>query len=83
MGVNDGAAPDGIGPVTRSQGGRPAPIFRANGLVRGVWLDAGKHEVRFRYRTPGLALGFAIAAAGLLGVAAWWVVARRRATAAP
>ena len=58
--------------------GRPAPILRVNGLVRGVWVQAGTHEVRFRYRTPGLALGWAVAFAGALALAVW-ALARRMA----
>jgi len=62
--------------------GRPAEIVRANALVRGVWVDAGAHQVRFSYRTPGLAAGWAIALAGALALAVWWAVERRRARAA-
>lgn len=40
--------------------GQPANIERVNGLVRGVWLDAGQHRVRMRYRPPGLPLGLAL-----------------------
>lgn len=57
--------------------GREVPIVRANGIVRGVWLEAGRHEVRFRYRTPGLAAGWALAGGGALVLIAW-ALARRR-----
>jgi hypothetical protein len=75
--LNDAAVPG----WSASVDGRPVEIVRANGLVRGVWLEAGTHDVRFRYRTPGLCEGWAIALAGALALAGW-AVARRRATRA-
>ena len=38
----------------------PVPIFRTNYVVRGVLVGAGEHRVRFRYETPGLALGLGV-----------------------
>jgi hypothetical protein len=58
--------------------GRPTAIVRVNLVARGVWVGPGDHEVRFRYRTPGLALGWGIALAGALALAGW-ALARRRA----
>lgn len=57
--------------------GAPAEILRANDLVRGVWVPGGAHLVTFRYRTPGLVEGVAVAA-GLAAALAAWAVARRR-----
>ncbi len=54
--------------------GAPASIVRANYVARGIWLEAGAHRVRFRYRTPGLAAGTAVAALGAAALAAWAVV---------
>lgn len=57
--------------------GRPARIHAANFLARGVWVEAGRHEVVFRYRTPLWREGwiaFALAAAVLAG----WGRLRRR-----
>jgi hypothetical protein len=34
--------------------GTIAPIVRVNGIVRGVWLEAGTHTIRFRYWPDGL-----------------------------
>lgn len=56
---------------TATVDGRPAPIVRTNAVVRGVWVEPGAHEVRFRYRTPGLAAGWGVALGGLAVLAAW------------
>jgi hypothetical protein len=58
--------------------GRSAAIVRANGVVRGVWLEPGTHEVAFRYRTPGLVEGWAIALACVLALAGWALARRSR-----
>jgi hypothetical protein len=46
--------------------GLPAPIFRVDGLWRGVQLSPGAHDVWFRYRTPGLLRGAAVSLVALL-----------------
>ena len=63
---------------TATVDGAAAPIVEVNGLVRGVWLDAGTHRVAMRYVPPGLVSGVAISCAALLvtGLMAW--VSRRR-----
>lgn len=55
--------------------GRLAEILPANYLVRGVWVDAGRHVVEFTYRTPMLRAGWAIF---LLGGAAVVIAAAAR-----
>lgn len=59
---------------TATVDGAVAEILPANYLARGVWIPAGRHEVVFRYRTPGLVPGWIIACAGFvgLGAAAGW-----------
>ncbi|HTP25261.1 MAG TPA: YfhO family protein [Anaeromyxobacteraceae bacterium] len=47
--------------------GRPREILPTNYLVRGVWIDGGRHTVEFTYRTPMLRAGWVIF---LLGAAA-------------
>jgi hypothetical protein len=47
-----------------SVGGEPIEILRTNHLFRGVPLPAGRHVVRFEYRSTRLALGAAASAAG-------------------
>ena len=49
--------------------GQPAPIYAADIAFRGVVLPGGVHHVVFRYRPASAALGFAIAAASLGGLA--------------
>jgi hypothetical protein len=46
--------------------GHPVPILRANGLVRTVALDAGRHRVAFVYVPSTVKLGAAISLAALV-----------------
>lgn len=75
--LNDQFAPG----WTATVDGRPVAIEPANWMVRGVWVDSGRHVVAFRYRTPGLLEGFAIASAGALALGAWALLLRRRTAA--
>ncbi len=63
---------------TATVDGDPAPLVEVNGLVRGVWLDAGSHRVAMRYVPPGLLTGGIVSFAALLvtGGLAW--LGRRR-----
>jgi hypothetical protein len=45
--------------------GADAQVVRANGLVLGVTVSSGRHEVRLWFEPPGLRLGYVIAALGL------------------
>ena len=53
--------------------GRPTPLYRANLSVRGIRLPQGRHEVRFTYEAPGVALGLRITAIAL-GILVLWAV---------
>jgi hypothetical protein len=47
--------------------GRPAPIYRTNGLVRGMSIPRGRHVVRMRYRAAAsVYLGVLLAVLGLV-----------------
>jgi hypothetical protein len=46
--------------------GKPAQIYRAYNLVRGVVVDAGDHEVIMRYRPISVFIGMALAGLGVL-----------------
>jgi hypothetical protein len=58
--------------------GRPAPVRRANGVFRGVCIDAGRRTVDLRYRPPAVRVGLALTVVGL-GLAALlgWRTRRR------
>jgi membrane protein YfhO len=58
--------------------GVPQELLRANHLLQAVKLPAGRHEVRFSYRSRFLAWGFALAAAGLLVPLAAIAIRKRR-----
>lgn len=61
--------------------GEEADAVRVNDVMRGVAVGAGRHEVEWRYRVPGLRLGAALSALALALLAAAAVVhvrARRR-----
>lgn len=46
--------------------GRPARVFRADGVFRGVVVPPGHHEVRFSYRNPDEMRGRLLAGAAFL-----------------
>jgi uncharacterized membrane protein YfhO len=45
--------------------GKPAPLLRANFLMRGVALPAGEHTVEFRFDPPHGALSVTLSAVGV------------------
>jgi len=45
--------------------GRPAPLLRCNGLMRGVYLTPGVHTVEFRFLPPANSLYVSLAAVAL------------------
>ncbi|HEX3725292.1 MAG TPA: hypothetical protein VHV08_03575, partial [Pirellulales bacterium] len=48
---------------------RVGEIVRTNRVMRGVWLQAGKSELDFRYRPPGFRYGGLLSLIGLAGLA--------------
>lgn len=48
---------------------KPAPIARANALMRAVWLAPGPHRVVFRYAPRSVAVGGWLTLLGVLGAA--------------
>ena len=46
--------------------GEDRPLLQANAVVRAVWVEAGAHEVVFRYQPGSWRLGLAITLATLL-----------------
>ncbi len=49
--------------------GEAAPIVRTNVMMRGVVLPAGRHEVRFEFRSGAIRAGFALSVLGLVVLA--------------
>ncbi len=63
--------------------GRPSKIVKADAMFRAISLPAGIHNVQFDYTCPGLRVGLLLsAAAWLLWLAGWLIVARRRGSSA-
>jgi hypothetical protein len=60
--------------------GLPVPVLRANGKHRAVPVPAGAHEVRLRYRPPGLGAGLAVTVVAALGGLAVWASGRKEPT---
>lgn len=60
--------------------GKPARALQADVLLRGVVVPAGRHEVEWSYRVPGLRAGAVLSLLGLLVVLGWggWLVVARR-----
>ncbi len=58
--------------------GRPAPVRRAYGLLRSTPVEAGEHQVEFRYWQPGFGWGLALSATGLFALCAMAWIGRRQ-----
>ena len=58
--------------------GRPATPIRVDGVLRGVAVDAGSHEIEWSYRVPGLRAGVATSASALVLLIAAGLVTRKR-----
>lgn len=52
--------------------GKAAPVFRADGIFRGVYLEPGSHTVRFSFFPKSLSWGIALALLGIIGAIALW-----------
>jgi hypothetical protein len=50
--------------------GRPAPILRADYLLRAVPVPAGRHRVEFRFESPAVKTGLTVSIASLVAVLA-------------
>jgi len=63
--------------------GKESRIYRANYLLRAVFLDAGRHRVVFSYRPLSFAVGGAVSAISLIALAVWSLRAARRSRRSP
>jgi hypothetical protein len=61
--------------------GRPAPILRANLLMRGAAVDRGMHTLSYTYEPASVRIGLWVSAAGLLALFGLVVWARARPVA--
>ena len=52
--------------------GRPVGVLRVNYGLRGVFVPAGEHEVRFVYRPKSVLIGLLISLLGLAALVLWW-----------
>ena len=59
--------------------GHDVPVVRVDGMVQGVPVPAGAHEVVLRYQSASLRQALWLAALGALGFAALLIVRQRRA----
>jgi Bacterial membrane protein YfhO len=59
--------------------GKPAKLLRVDHTLRGVRVPAGAHQVVFAYQDRAMWLGAGVTAVTCMGLAAVWVIRRRRA----
>ncbi len=62
---------------TAGQGTRRAAILRTNRVMRGVWVEQGKHKLVFRYRPVSVFWGALLSVVGWSVVAGWGIMALR------
>ncbi len=58
--------------------GRPATVFPANYLLRGVIMPEGKHRVEMQYQAPAAMIGAIVSAPSMLLIGIGLVITRRR-----
>jgi hypothetical protein len=58
--------------------GQETEMYRTDGILRGVYLEAGSHEVTFVYRPAGLWAGCVATVVGLIVTAALFLIGRRK-----
>jgi uncharacterized membrane protein YfhO len=58
--------------------GQPVPVYRANTVVRAVYVPAGVHEIVFRYRPLPFIVGAVVSGLALIGLVARGVGVRRK-----
>ena len=60
--------------------GEKAELLRVNTMYCGVFLDSGSHDIKLKYRTPGIEQGLAASAVGfavLIGIAIFFKIKQR------
>lgn len=67
---------------TATLDGIETPILLADGLFRAVAIPAGRHQITFHYRTPGLRAGALVSVVSWCGLGVLYVGIRKRHTQA-
>lgn len=62
--------------------GRPAAVYDADALLRGVVVEKGRHVIEFRYRPAPVIAGAAMSLTGAVIAALFWAAPRFRAAGA-
>ena len=57
--------------------GQETEMYRTDGILRGVYLETGLHQVTFVYRPAGLGVGCVATMAGLIVTAALFLIGRK------
>jgi hypothetical protein len=57
--------------------GRAVELVRTDGILRGVYLEVGLHQVKLAYWPAGLGIGCGVTAAGWACVMILWAVGRK------
>ena len=70
--LNDSYAPG----WNASVNGKPAPIYRVNGLARGIYVDSGESRIVFKYEPRGFSLGIIVALISIALSLGWFAAAR-------
>jgi hypothetical protein len=63
--------------------GRPAQLLRVAGILRGVRMEEGPHQVTFAYWPSGLTAALVLTVAGVVCLVGLWGVAWRRSLSNP
>jgi hypothetical protein len=58
--------------------GKPAPLYAAYAVIRGVVAERGAHQIDMRYRPLSVYLGGALTASSLLAVSLIWWLFRKK-----
>jgi hypothetical protein len=63
--------------------GEAAELVRVEGILRGVYLEDGPHQVEFVCRPSGLTAAISMTVVGVACLVLLWIVARRRSLSNP
>ncbi|MCP4639006.1 MAG: YfhO family protein [bacterium] len=63
---------------TATVDGEPTEVWPTDGILRGVVVPSGSHEVRFEFRPGSVVRGFVVSIGALLSALAWAVMLLRR-----